>query len=28
MMRLDTLFEITETLEDALVNLELSPEAV
>ncbi len=26
MMRLDTLFEITETLEDALVNLELSPE--
>ncbi len=28
MMRLDTLFEITETLEDALVNLELSPEGV
>jgi anti-anti-sigma factor len=28
MMRLDTLFEITETLEDALVNLELSPERV
>jgi anti-anti-sigma factor len=28
MMRLDTLFEMTETLEDALVNLELSPEGV
>ena len=28
MMRLDTLFEITETLEDVLVNLELSPEGV
>jgi len=26
MMRLDTLFEITETLEEALVNLELAPE--
>lgn len=28
MMRLDTLFEITETLEDALIILELSPEGV
>jgi anti-anti-sigma factor len=28
MMRLDTLFEITETLEDALVAVELSPEVI